>query len=91
MSESQEKRPLGKSIVMAVAGLLSVVYLINPSAGIIEIIPDNLPGLGNLDEAAAAALLISCLAYFGFDITKIFGGKKSAGSEKPVKGSVVDE
>ena len=90
MSESDEKKPLGKSIVMAAAGILSLIYLFNPSAGFIEFIPDNLPGLGNLDEAAATALLISCLAYFGLDITKIFGGGRK-GSEKPVQGSVVED
>jgi uncharacterized membrane protein YkvA (DUF1232 family) len=92
MSESDEKRPLGKSIVMAVLGILSAVYIVNPTAGFIELIPDNIPGIGNLDEAAAVALLISALAYFGFDITKLFGGGKKTGStEKSVKGTVVDD
>ena len=92
MSESEEQRPLGKSIVMAVLGIVSAVYIVNPTAGFLEFIPDNLPGVGNLDEAAAVAFLISSLAYFGLDITKLFGGgKKSSGAEKPVKGSVVDE
>ena len=59
-------------LLVAVAGLLSLIYLLNPGAGVIDLIPDNLPILGNLDEAAAAALLISCLAYFGLDITALF-------------------
>lgn len=37
---------------------LSAVYLINPTAGIIELIPDNLPWVGNLDEGGATALLL---------------------------------
>ena len=37
------------------------VYLLNPTAGVLELLPDNLPVLGNLDEGAAAALLIFCV------------------------------
>jgi uncharacterized membrane protein YkvA (DUF1232 family) len=38
--------------------LFSVVYIINPTAGFLEFIPDNIPFIGNLDEAGATALLI---------------------------------
>jgi uncharacterized membrane protein YkvA (DUF1232 family) len=38
--------------------VLGLLYLINPGAGVIELIPDNIPGIGNLDEAGATALLI---------------------------------
>ena len=38
---------------------LLVVYLVNPGAGVFELIPDNVPGFGNLDEAAATAALIT--------------------------------
>ncbi|MDF1741750.1 MAG: DUF1232 domain-containing protein [Verrucomicrobiales bacterium] len=75
--DSKESRSVGKGIVVGVLGALSAVYLFNPTAGVIELIPDNFPVIGNLDEAAAAALLISCLAYFGLDIGSIFGKKKS--------------
>ncbi|MGQ9895816.1 MAG: hypothetical protein ACUVSY_18715 [Roseiflexus sp.] len=37
---------------------LGVVYLINPTAGVLELIPDALPFVGNLDEAAATTLII---------------------------------
>ena len=53
-------------------GLLSVLYILNPTAGLFEIIPDNLPFIGNLDEAAAVALLLMCLKYFGIDLPNIF-------------------
>ncbi|HQW28760.1 MAG TPA: DUF1232 domain-containing protein [Verrucomicrobiales bacterium] len=69
------KRSLGSSIVVAILGAISAVYLFNPTAGILELVPDNLPFVGNIDEAAAAALLISCLAYFGLDIGGLFGRK----------------
>ena len=59
-------------VIMGIAGL----YLINPTAGVIEVIPDVIPIIGNLDEAAAVALLISGLSYFGVNVgwlTAIFG------------------
>lgn len=53
---------------IAVLGVLaSVFWLLNFTAGFVEI-PDNFPLVGNLDEAAAAAVLFSCLRYLGFDI-----------------------
>jgi len=41
--------------------LLSVIYIVNPGAGVVELLPDNLPGIGNLDEAAMTALLLACV------------------------------
>ncbi len=71
-----------KSVIIAIIGLLSLLYIINPTAGLIEIIPDNFPIIGNLDEAAATALLLSCLSYFGIDIFNIF--------KKDEKSKVID-
>ncbi len=61
-----------KSVIVAILGLLSLIYIINPTAGFIEFIPDNFPIIGNLDEAAATALLLSCLSYFGIDLFNLF-------------------
>jgi len=45
--------------VLAVGAMvLGAVYLINPTAGVLELLPDALPFVGNLDEAGATALLI---------------------------------
>lgn len=38
-------------------GLFSVVYILNPGAGFLELVPDNLPIVGNLDEGAAALMI----------------------------------
>lgn len=65
-----------KTIVLAITAL-AALYLANPTAGILELIPDITPVLGNLDEATAMALLISGLSYFGVNVgwlTTIFGG-----------------
>ena len=43
--------PVWAVYLMAVLGAL---YLLNPTAGFIELIPDNLPWVGNIDEGAAA-------------------------------------
>jgi hypothetical protein len=48
--------PIGSMLL----GLVSGVYLFNPTAGLLELIPDNLPVVGNLDEATAAFLLFWC-------------------------------
>ncbi|MDX2480770.1 MAG: DUF1232 domain-containing protein [Desulfuromusa sp.] len=57
-------------------GLFSLIYLLNPTAGFFELIPDNIPIIGNLDEAAAVALLLMCLRYFGYDLPNIFTPKQ---------------
>jgi hypothetical protein len=45
--------------------ILGSVYLINPTAGIFELLPDNLPGVGNLDEAAVLFVMYSAMLYLG--------------------------
>ncbi len=71
-----------KSIIVALIGLISAMYLFNIGLGFIELIPDNLPIIGNLDEAAATALLLSSLSYFGIDLFNIFKrDKKNATSQ----------
>lgn len=62
-----------KDIWVALAGFISFVYLINPGAGFLEIIPDNFPVIGNLDEAAACAIILATFRYFGIDLTAFLG------------------
>jgi len=69
-------RGLMKNFVVFCLGLLAVLYLLNPGAGIFEILPDNLPFIGNLDEAAAVALLVMCLRYYGIELPDIFRREK---------------
>ena len=61
-----------KLITAILGGLLGAIYLLNPTAGILELIPDNLPVIGNLDEAAAVLLVLNCLRYFNIDLTNYF-------------------
>lgn len=64
-----------KSFFIGLIGILSVIYLINPTLGVFELFPDNLPIVGNLDEAAATTLLLSALSYFGIDLHNFFKRK----------------
>lgn len=61
-----------KHITVIVAGLISILYLLNIGVGIIELIPDNVPFVGNLDEGGAVVVLIMCLRYFGMDVARLF-------------------
>ena len=63
-----------KKVLVAVIGLLAGLYLLNPGFGVFEIIPDNIPFVGNLDEVTATFLLLSSLSYFGVDLRDVFGG-----------------
>lgn len=74
MEEEKKKgeRKLFKKTSIAVAGVIALIYLMNPGWGVFEFLPDNLPLVGNLDEAGATALLLSSLAYFGVNIHSIF-------------------
>jgi len=45
-------------------GAIGLVYILNPGAGFIELIPDNLPIAGNLDEGAAALMIWYALVEF---------------------------
>jgi uncharacterized membrane protein YkvA (DUF1232 family) len=51
-------RPWQRRLIAFGAIALGIVYLINPTAGVFELIPDALPFVGNLDEAAATTLVI---------------------------------
>lgn len=82
--EMEEKRSVLSSILVGVIGAFSALYLFNPTAGFLELIPDNIPIVGNLDEAAAAGLLISCLAYFGVDLGGLFGRKEGKGKDSGI-------
>ena len=56
------------------------------AAPLLGTLDDNIPFIGNLDEAAAALILINCLKYFGFDLTRMFqAGQRGAASQAPGK------
>ncbi|MBN8420559.1 MAG: DUF1232 domain-containing protein [Verrucomicrobia bacterium] len=72
-----------RDILVLCSGIVSALYLLNIGFGVAEFIPDNIPIFGNLDEAAATALLIICLAYFGVDIGHFLRRKGTDGKAEP--------
>lgn len=54
MNEKERNLPLWLVYLLSVIGL---IYLLNPTFGFLELIPDYIPIVGNLDEGAAAVLL----------------------------------
>ncbi|MCB9182629.1 MAG: DUF1232 domain-containing protein [Flavobacteriales bacterium] len=61
-----------KSLFVALAGLFAFLYLLNPTLGVFELVPDNLPLVGNIDDATATMVLLGALRYFGYDLTNLF-------------------
>lgn len=61
-----------KSLFVALTGLLAFLYLLNPTMGLFEFLPDNLPLVGNIDDATATMVLLGALRYFGYDLTQLF-------------------
>lgn len=55
--------------VTYLASLIGLIYLLNPTGGVIEIIPDIIPVFGNLDEGVAMLLI-----WYG--LVEFFEGEK---------------
>jgi uncharacterized membrane protein YkvA (DUF1232 family) len=55
--------PLSKygwpSWLVYLLAVLGLIYILNPTLGILEFIPDNLPIIGNLDESVAVMLVLA--------------------------------
>ena len=49
--------------------IVGIIYLLNPTLGIFEFLPDNLPFVGNLDEGVATMMI-----WFG--LVEFFEGRK---------------
>ncbi len=58
LSEPLSKYGWPSWLVFAMA-IIGLIYLLNPTLGIIEFIPDNLPIIGNLDESVAVMLVLA--------------------------------
>ena len=70
---------LGKTLAAAGA-VISFAYLANIGAGFIELGPDNLPGVGNIDEFLFSLLLIFCLQKLGINLLPLLRDTRAARS-----------
>ena len=71
-----------KRYLIIASGLISALYILNPGFGVFELIPDTIPIIGNLDEGAAAYVIISVLAYLrGKDFGLFSNSKEDAKAE----------
>ena len=65
---NRPKRTILGTVVAVVVALFFVVYMLNPTAGFFEFIPDSIPVIGNVDEGLIMLLFLACLKYLGIDI-----------------------
>lgn len=70
-----------KEMIILGLAALAGLYLLNPTAGILEFLPDNLPLIGNLDEATAVLILASTARYYGLDLTRLYGRSQTDASK----------
>jgi len=75
-------RLLKEMFILFVAAI-AVIYLLNPSFGLLELIPDNVPLIGNMDEAGVTLILLSTLKYYGLDLTNLYGVFAKRKTEAP--------
>lgn len=73
-------RTPANNFIVLLLGAFSAIYLFNPGLGIVELIPDNIPVLGNLDEVGATLLLLRCLSHFGINLDRFI---KAANTRRP--------
>ena len=57
-----------KKVVAVLVACVSALYLINPTLGLFELLPDALPLIGNLDEAFFTLALVSALGALGLEL-----------------------
>jgi hypothetical protein len=80
-----------RSFFVVFLGFLSFIYLLNPTFGVFEILPDAIPGIGNIDEALATGVFLSALAYFGIDLPIFFGKKNEKRDTSVIRDAQIDD
>ncbi len=87
-SINEEKRvgvSLGCGSIFAfICAIFSFFWLLNLQMGIFFEIPDNLPVVGNLDEAFFTMLLLSSLSYLGIELPFLSGSHKKFEQRKRI-------
>lgn len=68
LSEKRKYFRKPKDFGVLFLGIISILYLLNISFGVVEFLPDNLPVVGNIDEALVTTILLWVMNYFGIII-----------------------
>jgi len=63
LSEPLSKRGWPTWLVYTLA-IIGIVYILNPTFGLLELIPDNLPIIGNLDDGVAVMFILTGIVEF---------------------------
>lgn len=69
------RHPLWARILAGIILVLSLIYIGNPTGGVMELLLDNFPLVGNLDEGLVVYLALMALRYLGVKIPGL-GGRK---------------
>ena len=70
VEDGKAKKGCLSQVLAFIGVLVSILYLLNLSMGIVEI-PDNLPFIGNVDEVVVSGFLFACLRYLGIDVARL--------------------
>ena len=74
-----------KEMVIVFLAVFAVIYLIFPTLGIFELIPDAVPLIGSMDEATATLIILNTLNYYGLDLTNLYGGSRRRRLNRPAQ------
>lgn len=61
-----------KEMLIILFGVFATIYLMFPTLGVFELIPDAIPLVGSIDEAGATLILANVLNYYGINLTALF-------------------
>lgn len=85
------RRNLLTQLLVPFAGVVAALYMVNPTAGFLELLPDNLPVVGNLDEAGASLVLFNVLAFYGIDLNRFGRGRRKCDDEDDPPGAFLPD
>ncbi|RLC90343.1 MAG: DUF1232 domain-containing protein [Chloroflexi bacterium] len=70
------QHPLWARVLAGLLLALCLLYIGNPSGGVAEVLLDNVPVVGNLDEGVAAYLALMALRYLGVRVPGLSGRRE---------------
>jgi hypothetical protein len=68
-----QSRGCAKDFAIGLIAVIAAVYVVWPSI-FPDFVPDIVPVIGQIDDDTAVLVILSCLRYFGIDLTNLFNG-----------------